>query len=74
MSKSQNFQHPRTIMFDTETLAMAQALKDHGRLSVGHVVRQAVRNAHAMTIEHRPTCSNGSACHCPHTHQFPPRP
>jgi hypothetical protein len=61
-------------MFDTETLIMAQDLRKSTLLSVGHIVRQGVRNMHAMTLLQRPTCANGSACHCPHTHQFPPRP
>jgi len=58
-------------MFDDETLAKLHSLQENGRLSGAHVVRQAVTHMHAMSIEHRPTCANGSACHCPHTHQFP---
>jgi hypothetical protein len=73
MSKSKNFQYPRTIMFDTETLAQAKALQDNGRNSVAHVVRAAIRDRYNMMIDHRPTCANGGACHCPHTHTFPPR-
>lgn len=73
MSKSPNFQRPLSVLFDTETAAMLEALTDNGRVSKGHVIRQAVRNVHAMQILHRPTCSNGNACHCPHTHQFPAR-
>ena len=73
MSRSKNFQCPRTIMFDDATLAMAKELQEEGRLSVGHIVRQAVRNHHAMTILQKPTCANGSSCHCPHTHTFTPR-
>ena len=71
MSRSKNFQHPRTIMFDDDTLSMARDLQENGRLSLAHIVRQAVQNAHRMSIKRQPTCANGSACHCPHTHQFP---
>lgn len=71
MSRSKNFQNPRTIMFDDETLAMGKALTESGRLSLAHVVRQAVQHMHAMKILKRPTCANGGACHCPHTHTYP---
>lgn len=73
MSKSPNFQKPLSVLFDDESAAMLTALTENGRVSKGHVIRQAVRNAHAMQILQRPTCANGNACHCPHTHQFPAR-
>lgn len=73
MSKSPNFQKPLSVLFDDETADMLTQLTDKGRLSKGHVIRQAVRHTFAMQIQHRPTCATGNACHCPHTHQFPAR-
>lgn len=71
MSKSPNFQKPLSVLFDDETAAMLTELQQKGRVSKGHVIRQAIRHAHAMQVKKIPTCANGTACHCPHTHQFP---
>jgi len=71
MSVSPNFKNPLSVLFDDETKAMLKELQLNGRISQGQVIREAIRARHAMTIGRRPTCANGNACHCPHTHQFP---
>lgn len=71
MSKSPNFQHPLSVLFDEETKNMLTELQQKGRVSKGQVIRQAIRNVYLMTVKRSPTCANGNACHCPHTHQYP---
>lgn len=72
MTKSKNYQRPQTIMFDDATHAMSQRLAAETHTTVSQVVRTAIRSQYAMMVDRRPTCATGHACHCPHTHTYPP--
>lgn len=62
-----------SVNLDPDTKSKLLELTDNGRLSQNHVIREGIQRMHAMAVKHVPMCANGNACHCPHTHQFPPR-
>lgn len=73
MSNTGQFARQLTVLFDDDTKRKLEALTDNGRLTQAHVIRQAIQRTYSMEVEQRPTCANGSQCHCPHTHTFIPR-
>ena len=70
--KSKNFQHPTTVMLDERTKQELTALCQQSGLSQGLTIRQAIRSQYMHRLAGRPTCADGSTCHCPHTHTYPP--
>ena len=60
-------EYPFTVMLDLKTRTKLADLSLTIGCTKAQVLRAAINNHHAMTIDGRPHCANGSACHCPHT-------
>lgn len=68
MPRSTTYAHAFQVLLDEETMRKLDALTNDRTVPKSIIMRQLIQSRYAMTIEKKPTCANGGACHCPHTH------
>ena len=62
------------VVLSTADRDKLNQLKRHLFLPRGAVFRQLLRAAHAMVLEGKPTCVDGSRCFVPQMHRNEPAP
>lgn len=68
MPRSTTYARAFQVLLDEETDRQLEALTNGGLIAKSIIVRQLIQSRYAMAIAKKPTCANGNACHCPHTH------
>lgn len=58
------------LLLDDTTDQQLCELAESTHLSKSQLVRQTIRNYHAMRYAQKAGCADGSECRCPHTHLY----